>query len=98
MNCFVLLRMVPDMVEELQVAGDGSGITATVADVRFGPDFIEVPAKLPPSATIFWRAISGGRARCVSSTGGVHDVEPRTIMNGVKQQWFGLRFPGVELT
>lgn len=76
---------------------DGPGITATVADVRFGPDCIEAPAKLPPAATFLRRTVSGEAARCVSITGKTA-VGPQTITNGVKQQWLGVRFPGVELT
>ena len=75
---------------------DGPGITATVADVRFYSDNVGVRVKLPPTATFLRRPVSSGTARCVSITGRTV-VEPQTITNGVKQQWFGVRFPGVEL-
>ena len=76
---------------------DGPGITATVADVRCCSDNVGVWAKLPPTATFLRRTASGGTARCVSITGKTA-VGPQTITNGVKQQWLGVRFPGVELT
>jgi hypothetical protein len=65
------------------------GITATDAVVCNNSGVAGVAVKLPPTATNFCRTIS---------ITGKTAVGPLTITNGVKQQWFGVRFPGVELT
>jgi hypothetical protein len=67
---------------------DDTSITATDAFVCAHSGVAGVSAKQPPTATNF--------SRTVSITGRTA-VGPQTITNGVKQQWFGVRFPGVEL-